>query len=218
MTDPYLERRPRRASVVLFAVGALHVLVGWLWTLTALEPESAPDQRRMVFLQLPAPVAPKARTPAEPARPAPARRGQAVAQVVESKRPPPPAAPATSAPAVATEVRLLPPDPFAPAVAAPPEPLAQAKKDAVQFDKEINKDRLKGITSFENRPFAQALGGGFKATGTTITEYRSADGRAITKVTGRGGSYCVMALESHSIMSETLGRQGATTRKVKCPE
>lgn len=216
MKSDYLVQRPRRAGLVLLAVGGLHLLAVWLWTLTAPAPPSHPDQRRMVWLQLPAPVALKARKPAPPARALRARRDQAALPTIRTR--PMPATPATPAPQPASEVRLLPADPFAADVSEAASPLAQAKQDAVRFDKEVNKDRLKGITSFENRPFALALGGAFKATGTTLTEYRSADGRAITKVTGRGGSYCVMALESHSVMSETLGRQGATTRKVKCPE
>ena len=161
------------------------------------------------------PAPPKAATPRpQPAVPTRQRRDRAPPPERAAAAPAQPAEPAApqEAPAPAVEPAASEVDVDAITV--------QAKRDAVAFDRATNKDRLKGITSFEDRPFARAIAGAFKPRSgiTTTREYVSGDGRRITKVISPYGTYCVISLENNSIMSETLGRQGATTRKIACPK
>ncbi len=166
----------------------------------------------MELIALPAvkPPAPAVATP--PVLPRPLKRAKVQA-------PAPLQALAAPAPALADFS-----DPLA-APVAPADPVTrdadaittQAKKDGVAWDRATNKDRLKGITSFDDRPLAVAIRGAFKPRQTTMTNYMTSDGRAITKVTSPHGTYCLVRLNENSIMSETIRRQGSDTRKVACP-
>lgn len=220
MTLAYPTRAPRKQQLVLPAVAAVHIAALWLWQADSALPPDSPVARRTIFLEFVAPKMTKQPPPSVISAPAVRRRDRPrpklVAKPVTLVRSAPASAPANPEPA--TEATVIAPDPFAQAAEAPPPFSVQAKKDAVQFDKQTNKDRLKGITSFDERPFAKAMGGAYVSTGTTLTEYKSADGRPITKVTRAGRSYCVTTLEGNSIMADSMRRQGASTRQVSCPK
>lgn len=219
MTIDALRQDRIRRQGTLLGVAALHVAAVCLW-LSMAPRLRAPDAGvPTVFLQLLKLQPPKARPPIavtpppppavqprRPTRPAPAQTAIAL-----SDDAPPPAA---------AEPITVPPAETSPAADAGIDAIVTtAKRDAVAFDRASNKDRLKGITSFDNRPFARAIAGAFKPrTGITTTrEYVSNDGRRITKVISPHGTYCVISLENNTIMSESLSRQGASTRKIACP-
>ena len=215
MHGPGGERR-----VVLLCVAVLHIAIAWLWLAWAPSARNADTEASTVFMQLLEPLRPK---PALPKVATPLPRPVAPTRPLREKAPAPErvaAVPAQTAEhAVAQELPAPAVEPVASELDADAITI-QAKRDAVMWDRATNKDRLKGITSFEDRPFARAIAGAFKPRSgiTTTRQYVSGDGRRITKVISPHGTYCVISLENNSIMSETLGRQGATTRKIACPK
>jgi hypothetical protein len=206
--------RSRVQRAIVPVVVALHIAVAWLWLRMAPVPVPEQGGARTVFMQLitqraPPPKVATARptpkpSPSRQSRRAPARSQAPIASLVAAASP---ASPASVAP-------VAPSDPFAPDADAI---TTQAKKDVVVWDRATNKDRLKGITNFDDRPLAVAIRGAFKPRHTTMTNYMTSDGRAITKVQSPSGTYCLVRLNENSIMSETLRRQGSDTRKVACP-
>lgn len=177
-------------------------------------PVPEPGGARTVFMQLitqraPPPKVATARpapkpSPSRQSRRAPVRSQAPIASLVAAASP---ASPASVAP-------VAPSDPFAPDADAI---TTQAKKDAVVWDRATNKDRLKGITNFDDRPLAVAIRGAFKPRHTTMSNSMTSDGRMITKVTGPRGTYCLVRLDENRIMSETIKRQGSDTRGIECP-
>lgn len=207
---------PRKG--ILLGVAAIHMAAAWFWLNAAPRLPMKDDGAPTLFLQLLKVPPPKVKPPiASAPRP--------TARLVRIRQPSPAAAPialpaAAEPPASIAEPAAVPVAQTSPTADAGIDAIVtQAKRDAVAFDRATNKDRLKGITSFDNRPFARAIAGAFKSRPgmTTTREYVSGDGRRITKVISPHGTYCVISLENNSIMSESLSRQGATTRKIACP-
>jgi hypothetical protein len=207
-----MPRAPGRRRI-LAAVAAVHLALACVWITTS--PVAPQSQGRAVFMELIALPAVKTPTPAvvtPPVLPRPRQRAKVQAPApVQAVAAPAVAAVADNDPLAAP---VVPADPLAPDADAI---TTQAKKDVVVWDRATNKDRLRGITNFDDRPLAVAIRGAFKPRHTTMTNYMTSDGRAITKVTSPSGTYCLVRLNENSIMSETLRRQGSDTRKVACP-
>lgn len=217
--DALRQDRIRRKGILL-GVAALHAAAVCLWLGTGPRVHAPDAGTPTVFLQLLKLQPPRVQPPVAVTPPPP--------PAVQPRRPTRPAsAPsavalpddAPSAASAAEPITVPPAEASSAADAGIDAIVTQGKRDAVAFDRATNKDRLKGITSFDNRPFARAIAGAFKPrTGITTTrEYVSNDGRRITKVISPHGTYCVISLENNTIMSESLSRQGASTRKIACP-
>jgi hypothetical protein len=99
--------------------------------------------------------------------------------------------------------------------------ILSAKRDAGAIDRELRKQSFDkasdSVLSSDSSRFAKAIGKAFKPRGTRIIEYELPDGRRASKVSGPIGTYCVAALDNHTIMADSFRAQGFNTRPTGCP-
>lgn len=209
MTEEAGSRASRRA--IALAVAALHALAIWLLSAhlsTATRPQRAdstllmlvPDQAKPGRKPLQAPAA-----ASNPANKASLKRTPAEAT--------PSIVPIAIVPAIPQESNAAGPEP------APG--LSQRALDGV--GKAVADLRKEGLLPETGKPehqpdrFEKAIASAARVTETTTETFTGNDGHVITRVSGPGGTYCVMTTLDSDPDGMDRGQRGLAIKKVHCP-
>ncbi|MES3025084.1 MAG: hypothetical protein V4857_26215 [Pseudomonadota bacterium] len=200
----------------LAIVVALHLLMFALWRLgVPAAPSDHADRPAIVYLRAPKPAPPQNAFKTAPPQPAlRVRVAKRIPYIVAQPAPPM----AVVAPAPAPEPEPEPPP--APPADAQPSLAERARAGAGRADRELRagEPKVAGAAPLVGPDkFAVALEAAFKPRSTTIEEIPSADGRRISRVTGRGFSYCIVEeanqlVRGNDIFKDKRGKQ------VSCPK